>query len=295
MAGTRTGRLSSTPNFQNIPKEFKQLWADDKNPALPQAPVVLPPLPLCRGYLVPMTSDEVIIDRDYSQQELRVLAHFEGGALQAAYVKDPWLDLHEFARQLINSMLGTSYERKVIKNTGFGLIYGMGVGSLAERNGTDVAMAKAVKDAYLKTFPGLKDMYAEMKRRAKDDEPIYTWGGREYYVEPPKIIHNRLCTYDYKMVNVLVQGSSACISKEALLRYAEAKPAHHRVMLTVHDEFAVSVPKAEQHQAMSQLRKAMESIELSVPLFSDGKSGKTLATMTAYDKVGKRLDGLPWT
>ncbi len=82
-AGTRTGRLSSTPNFQNIPKEFSAIFAheDPKNKKLPKSPFKdIPQLPKIRSYIIPF-KNEVLIDRDYSQQEPRILAHFDGGAL----------------------------------------------------------------------------------------------------------------------------------------------------------------------------------------------------------------------
>jgi DNA polymerase I-like protein with 3'-5' exonuclease and polymerase domains len=109
-----------------------------------------------------------------------------------------------------------------------------------------------------------------MKARAKAGEPIRTWGGREYYCEAPRFVDGRLQEYDYKLVNVLIQGSAADVTKEALIRYCDAKPKHHRVLMTVHDELVTSVPCDEREAAMAQLREAMESVKLDVPLLSDG-------------------------
>jgi len=302
-AGAKTGRLSSNPNFQNIPKPFAELWRHERTMATLAAEVAklvrcpwrdLPPLPQVRSYLVPFPGD-ILIDRDYSQQELRAMAHFEDGALAAAYHADPWLDVHDYARDLINGLLGTSFSRKPIKNTGFGLIYGMGLGKLAIKNGTDVTMAKRVKDAYLATFPGLKAMYAEMKRRAKAGEPIRTWGGREYYCEPPAIMKSgpragRIAEFDYKLVNVLIQGSSADATKEGVIRYCDAKPAHHRLLLQVHDQATASVPRKELRDGMELMRAALESVEFDVPMLSEGAwSATSWADLQPYDEKGKIL------
>lgn len=282
--GTRTGRLSSTPNFQNMAKTFPAIFASAETPALPKAPIDLLPLPLVRSYVVPYERGDVLCDRDYSQQELRILGHFEDDVLKRAYLENPRLDVHALAQQLINGLLGTNFERKPIKNTGFGLIYGMGLGLLAEKINADVATAKRVRDAYLSIFPGLKAIYADMKQRASARQPIRTWGGREYYCEEPKLVDGRVRHFDYKLLNVLIQGSAADCTKEAVCRYAEMKPSHHRILLTAHDELLVSAPRDERHEAMKQLREAMESVEFDVRMLSDGSWSPTnWTTLKPYD------------
>ena len=283
--GTRTGRLSSNPNFQNVPNVFKPIFKHELK-GLPAAPFALPPLPSVRGYIAP-PKGYVLIDRDYSQQELRILAHFEDGKLRDAYLADQWLDVHDYARELINGMLGKNFERKPIKNTGFGLIYGMGLGTLAEKSGTSVEEAKEVKNAYLAIFPGLKAMYADMKYRAKSNLPLRTWGGREYYCEPPRLVEGRVREFDYKMVNALIQGSAADCTKEALIRYEAARPAEHLPLLTVHDEILCMVPRKALTAGMTVLRTAMESVEFDVPMLSEGAwSAESWTAMKDYDKKG---------
>lgn len=293
-AGARTGRLSSTPNFQNIPKEFAPIFHhEDPKKKLPKCPLVgMPSLPLVRSYVVPWAKDHVLIDRDYSQQELRILGHFEGGKLAEAYQADPWLDVHDFAREMINRMTGKDFDRKPIKNTGFGLIYGMGIGKLAIKSECSVDVAKEVKTAYLKIFPGLKDMYKDMKYRSQANLPIHTWGSREYYCEEPRLVDGRLMTFDYKMLNVLIQGSAADCTKEAVIRYWALKakdPAakEDRLLLTVHDEILLSAPRKRAKQAMELLRKAMEGIDFEVPMLSEGDWSATCwSELIPYDKKG---------
>lgn len=294
--GTRTGRLSSTPNFQNIPQEFKPLFRhEEKDPKkaklLPVCPFKnLPPLPMVRSYIISFKG-HVLIDRDYSQQEPRILAHFDGGDLLDQYVADPWMDMHDSAKDELAKM-GKFYDRKPVKNTNLGLIYGMGVAKLAERNDMTVNESKMLKNAILELYPGLKAMFKDMKTRAKNNQPIRTWGGREYYCEPPKIVDGRLKTFDYKMVNILVQGSAADCTKEAILRLYDkmiqmGKQGEWFILLNVHDQITMSVPARETKLAMETLRLCMESIEFDVLMKSEGSVSTTnWSELKDYDKKG---------
>lgn len=295
--GTRTGRLSSTPNFQNIPKEFSPIFShDESDPAkakkLPKCPWKdLPALPMVRSYVVPFKG-HVFVDRDYSQQEPRILAHFDGGALMDTYIANPWVDFHDYAKAELEKM-GKFYDRKPVKNTNLGLIYGMGVGKLAERNGMSVEESAELKKAILTLYPGLKDMYKDMKVRAKSNTPIRTWGGREYYCEPPRLVDGRIREFDYKLVNVLIQGSAADCTKEAIIRtYNEfkrlGKLSEWFILLNVHDQVTCSVPKKDLKQSMEVLRVQMESVEFDVPILSEGAVSSTnWAELKDYDKKGK--------
>ena len=328
-AGARTGRFSSTPNFQNIPQEFKPIFKHDlpqeavhasmspeerkamgerraQRYKLPAAPFALPPLPQCRGYLVPYFPGHVLLDRDYSQQEPRIFGHFEGGPLREAYNADPWLDLHDHAHAIINNMLGTDYKRKAVKQINLGLLYGMGVKLLADKSEVTEEQARQLKQAVLEIFPGLRDMnndmkvrfgtglyeIAERKKRYKSEQvqPIRTWGGRVYECEEPKYIDNRLWTFEYKMVNLLIQGSAADCTKEALIHYWNTKEPEALLLLTVHDEILVSAPAAMSEQCMETLRASMEHVQFDVPMLSEGTLSTTdWGHMVVYDKHGKRL------
>jgi DNA polymerase I-like protein with 3'-5' exonuclease and polymerase domains len=291
-AGTRTGRLSSTPNFQNIPNEFKPIFKHDTADRkvrhnLPPSPFKdLPPLPKVRSYVTPFDG-EVLIDRDYSQQEPRILAHFDGGDLMAKYVENPWIDFHDYAKEELEKM-GKHYDRKPVKNTNLGLIYGMGVGKLAERNEMSVEESSELKKAILHLYPGLKEMYKDMKMRAANKLPIRTWGGREYYCEEPKLVAGRLRHFDYKLVNVLIQGSAADCTKEAIIRFHAAKQDNWKIILNVHDQITASVPKRDVKKAMEVLRQTMESVEFDVPILSEGDTSSTnWDELKPYDVKGE--------
>ncbi len=292
--GTRTGRLSSTPNFQNIPKAFQPVFKHEgpKGNKLPKAPIQgLPALPLVRSYVVPWQKGHVLIDRDYSQQELRILAHFAGGSLADAYEVDKWVDIHEYVRQLVNKMTGKSFERKPIKNTNFGLIYGMGIGLLAEKSGITVELAKEVKEAILAVIPGIKLMYQEMRRRMMSNEPIRTWGGREYFCEAPKMVDGRMMTFDYKLVNYLVQGSASDCSKDAVNEWYRKRPSlEHRLFALVHDEELASCPRAEMARGMEHMRTSMEHVVFDVPMLSEGSwSPSNWSDLKDHDKAGRKV------
>lgn len=284
--GAVTGRMSSTPNFMNIPKEFKPVWAHQQK-GLPKCPLKLRDLPLVRSYII-APEGYALVGRDYSQQELRILAHYEAGQMQEDYLADPWLDIHEHAKQGILENLGKDFERGVVKQINFGLIYGMGVSLMALKAGCSPDEAKAAKQAVLSLYPGLRDLQQGLKDLAALDMPLRTWGGRQYYCEPAKVIGDSLRTFEYKMLNVLIQGSAADCTKDAIIRYYMVKPPGHKLLLSVHDELLCLVPSDEFETGMELLRESMEHVKFSVPMLSEGKvSATNWSEMISYDKKGR--------
>jgi DNA polymerase I-like protein with 3'-5' exonuclease and polymerase domains len=308
VVGTSTGRLSSTPNFQNIPNEFKELvdllgflTMEKPTPAAvakAQAKlkkirvslgVDLPQLPMMRSYITPYTKNDVLIDRDYSQQEVRILAHYEDGPLKEVYLANLWMDFHEQTRQLILEILGVLYDRKPVKNTNFGIIYGQGAPSLAIKNNISVEESKQLFNAILTVFPGIKDINDDMKDRARNNEPIRTWGGREYYCEEPSYSEKfkRVMTFEYKLINLLVQGSAADATKEAAIRWCERKHEDTMFHLNIHDQLTGSTPKKLLRSEMKVMADQMESIEFDIPLLTEGKYSETnMGALVNYDKAG---------
>jgi DNA polymerase-1 len=295
--GTRTGRLSSTPNFQNMPKEFEPLFAEEadaetiKKLRLPKMPIPLPALPLCRSYIIPFKPGHVLLGRDYSQQEPRILAHFEAGDLMQQYIDNPWIDYHDNAKFHLDKLMGTNVSRKKVKGINLGIIYGMGEGKMAEQTGSTVEEVKQIKATIYGLYSGLKDMGKDMKARAKLGLPLRTWGGREYFCEPPMIFEGRAISFDYKMINTLIQSSAADCTKEAMIRFAQKKRASWQIILQVHDEVVISVPRSEAAEAMEVLRVCMESVEFDVQILSEGVfSGKNWGEMENYDVKGVRTE-----
>lgn len=277
-AGARTGRLSSTPNFMNVPKEVVDGEREYYHPHFIKG---LPLLPAMRKYIL---ADEGCVwgKRDYNSQELRMLAHYEDGLLCQKYNENPKLDVHQFAKDLFLEIYRIIIERDDTKTVGFGLIYGMGVGKLARKLKRALSEAKEIKAAYLDIFPGLPDLIKSLKELAKNDEPFRTWGGREYYVEEPHIVDGQMRDFAYKLINYLIQGSSADMTKEALIRYDRARK-HGRFAVTVHDELNICVSLKWLKSEMEILRKVMCSIELDVPILADGATGITWGDLRKYE------------
>lgn len=289
--GTRTGRPSSNnPNFLNMPKTVED--NADTGFIMPKH-IDVPLLPRVRSYILPDAPGHVIGRRDFAQQELRVLAHFEDGALLQAYLADPKLDVHNYLMHQIINLLGINVDRRITKNLMFGYIYGQGLGSLASILGRSVEDIKQIRNAQMKVLPGLKDLSTAITNRSKQGLPIRTWGGREYYVEPPMFVKkfNKTMSFEYKLLNYIIQGSAADITKESIIRYDAAK-RDGRFMLSVYDENNISVPKKALKSEMLILRDCMMGIELDVPLLSDGEWGATLGDM--QDLIEPKPDLSKW-
>jgi DNA polymerase-1 len=274
--GARTGRMSSNPNFQNIPKSFSDKDDGYTHPEF----LGVPELPNMRRYILP-DKNEVLLHRDYNQQELRILAHFEDASLCEAYNADPSLDVHTFVQAEIKRICGLSLERRAVKILNFGMIYGMGLAKLAVGIHADVAQAKTIKNAQRKAIPGLAALEKLVKQVGSAGDHIVIWGGRAYFTEPPKLIGSRLVHFEYKLLNYLIQGSAADVTKQALINYSKLRK-HGRFLSTVHDEINISVAPEHADEEMALLRQAMESVKLDVPLLSDGKIGKNWGALKPY-------------
>jgi len=163
----------------------------------------------------------------------------------------------------------------LVSNCSFAILYGSGLDTLAAQLGSSRDEASTFKEAYLTTLPGVRKLLDQLKQRGRTNEPLRTWGGRVYYVEPPKFIDGRWRSFDYKLLNYLVQGSSADITKEAIIAYHQRK-VHGRFLLTVHDQIVVSVKRQYAQAEAKILQSCMESIPLDAPLLADGSYGPNL-------------------
>jgi DNA polymerase-1 len=281
-SGTRTGRPStSNPNFLNISKTWHDKDDGYEHPAFISG---LEELPLVRRYILP-DAGGMFCHRDYNGQELRLLGHFEDAALMAAYQENPRMDVHDFVRQLIEDIAGLSYHRTQVKITNFRRIYGGGAPATAGALNVSIEVAKQLLTAHGEALPGVKDLSKQITALSKAGDPIVTWGGREYYVEEPKYDarYGRHMTYEYKLLNYLIQGSAADVTKEAIIRYHEHPKREGRFMVTVYDEINVSAEKSAVKNEMAVLKEAMESIECDVPMLTDGKIGPNWAALKKYE------------
>jgi DNA polymerase I-like protein with 3'-5' exonuclease and polymerase domains len=278
--GTRSGRPSmEDPNLLNVSKSFE----DRSDGYVHPVALGLRPLPLVRRYVLP-DEGHVFLHRDFKQQEVRIFAHFESGELYDAYHADPLLNPHKWLAAEIERVTGKVLEHTRVKNVTFSRLYGGGEGAVMwQARCSSRAEAKELIAFHDRALPGRRILSEEILRQVRRGEPIRTWGGRLYYVEPPSFSkkHNRHMTYEYKLINYLVQGSAADATKEALCRwyYGGGPASGARFLLTVYDEINISAPKEYMVRDMSLLRHMMDGIELDVPLLSDGKWGPNWGTL----------------
>lgn len=276
--GTKTGRLSSdSPNFQNVPTEYQ----DNQGHAL-AVPPGLHPVPFMRQYCLPEPG-HLWVKRDFSSQEIRILAHFEDGALCEAYRANPDLDPHQMAIDLMHALVNVLYSRKSTKITGFSIIYGSGVNGLSSQLGQSYEEAYKIKSAYLAAMPGVKDLMEDIQKRGRTGQPIKTWGGRLYYVEPAKEIRGRLMDFSYKLLNYLIQGSAADHTKQAICDWQASRKWSDTFLATVHDEINISAPKEDVIPAMKRLREAMDANRFDVPIRSEGFVGPNWHAIEEFD------------
>lgn len=255
--GAVTGRLSMSPNLQNVIRGDK----DERVPRL-------------RDYIGPGGRGVWLFQRDYSQQELRITAHYEEGPFLAMYLNNPKIDAHDAVGMLIRDVISITLDRRDVKDLNFGLLYGMGAPKLALKTGKTVAEARTLMSAHLRALPGVKKLKRRLEALARANEPLYTWGGRRYYCEEPTVIKGRLRTFEYKMLNVLIQGSAADCTKQAMVNYFDAGyDDRWPLLMQVHDELIGVAPSAEVSMAHAALREAMLAVDFKVPMLSDGKSG----------------------
>jgi DNA polymerase I-like protein with 3'-5' exonuclease and polymerase domains len=274
-SGTRSGRLSCS-RFQNISKDF-----DDKDDGYVHPKFLrVPPLPLVRKYILP-DKGQSFGHRDYKQQELRILAHFEDGALCSAYNSDPDLDVHAYVQGLILQILNMELSRRPVKIMNFLQVYGGGVPAIMEKLKCSRAQAEQLRRAHKAALPGVEILNRQIKAMASEGQPIRTWGGRLYYVEEPKFVNGRLMDFYYKLLNYLIQGSAADCTKEALIRYAAADK-EARFLVTVHDEINFSAPEKAMKKEMKILNDVMASVEFDVPMLSDGKVGPNWGSLKKF-------------
>ena len=256
-AVAQTGRLSSSdPNLQNIPirrpegRRIRQSF-------------VAPP-----GY--------VLMAADYSQIELRIMAHLSNDeGLMAAFAQD--LDVHQAtASEIFGVPLPevTADHRRTAKMINFGLIYGMSPFGLAQRLGIERSVAHDHVERYFQRYPGVKRYMDETRRQAREDGYVETVYGRRLYLPDIRARNKQLQQYaERAAINAPMQGTAADIIKRAMVAvdaWCERESAPARLIMQVHDELVLEV-RSDAVQAVGEsVRARMTSAaELKVPLRVD--------------------------
>jgi DNA polymerase I-like protein with 3'-5' exonuclease and polymerase domains len=302
--GARTGRMSSTPNAQNLPKRPREVCfsaADATRTASEGAEVIRLPralarviaLPNMRDYIVP-PKGEIVLDRDFAGQELRIFAHRTarfGGVARDAYLANPRMDFHRWVTDLVNTRLGTTFARGAIKNVVFAILYGAGLVKLAAMLSCEPEEAKTVRDAVREALPELLAAERWYKSLEAKDEAFFTIGGRRFTTEerafsqrPDGEIEAR--SFAYKNLNTDIQGSAADQTKRAGRIAIEAGLW---LPLITHDQLTTFAKPTAAKQTMHKLRTAMEAgtqALLSVPVVSDGQwSQRSWGTLEPFEEA----------
>lgn len=271
--GTETGRLSSlNPNLQNIPIRT-ELGRE------------------IRKAFIPSDRDRVIISADYSQIELRILAHLSGDKnLKKAFDLDE--DVHSYTAALIFDVKEdqvTSDMRNTAKRVNFGIIYGMSAFGLSKDLSISQEEAQEFIDKYFFRYPDVKAfMDAEIKK-AREQGFVLTILNRRRYL--PEINSGNMSVRQFaerQAINTPVQGSSADLMKLSMIniqKELEKKNLQSRMIITVHDELVFDVPLSEKEMMVTLIRHQMEhALELSVPIKASVKTGKNWLEMKEEPK-----------
>lgn len=270
--GARTGRMSSSPNLMNLPSEWEFLYATLKAIGYKSTWQ----LPNLRVYILPDGKDGYVIAVDYSQQEMRLFAHYEDGELMRRYNQDPATDAHELVAGI------TGLTRKVSKTLNFAELYGAGIAVIMVWLECLEQEARGFKSQYAQALPGVRELKDSIDDMCHRGQPIITIGGREYHPETPKYINGRLRNFFYKMLNYLIQGSAADQSKQAMIDYYHHPKRRGRLMFPVHDELVISVLKSVSKQEAAVLAGCMRNSfrdRLDVPFLTDISMGVNYGTL----------------
>lgn len=265
MTVTATGRLSSTePNLQNIPVR-KKLGAQIRN-------------------MFVAAPGRMLVDADYSQIELRLLAHISGDET----MKEAFLSGEDFHTVTAANVFGvplsevTPILRSRAKAVNFGIVYGISAFSLAQDIGVYPNEAKAYMDAYLEKYHGVRDYMKQIVETAKAQGYVSTIYGRRRYLPELKSANFNMRSFGERVaLNMPVQGTAADIIKLAMVnvhRRLKAEGLGARLILQVHDELIVECPGDETEQVRQILTEEMENAaRLSVPLLAEAHIGHSWA------------------
>ena len=260
---TATGRLSSTePNLQNIPVRT-DLGAEIRKMFVPK--------PGC-----------VLVDADYSQIELRVLAHIaDDKTMQEAFCSG--VDIHtSTAAQVFGVSVDqvTSLQRRNAKAVNFGIVYGISEFSLAEDIGVSRYEARDYIDSYLTNYRGVRTYMKTVVENAKDIGYTETLYGRKRYIPELKSSNFNIRSGAERIaLNTPIQGTAADLIKLAMIRVEKALNEHFpeaQLLLQVHDELIVECPEAIANQVAELVSREMQAVaSLKVPLTAEAKIGKS--------------------
>ena len=262
--GTATGRLSSkSPNLQNIPVRSEQGR-------------------LIRAGFCASDDSKILLSIDYSQIELRLLAHFsKDPVLLEAFAND--LDIHLQTAKIIFGESGAEQKRNVAKSINFGLIYGMGANKLSQTLKISFKEAKSYIQGYFLSFPTVKDFLSAKEEEILQKGYAETLLGHRRYFNFSNATEFMRANFLREGINSILRGSAADIIKLAMLKIHTLLQEKHsgiKMLLQVHDELIFELDREGAEQKAKDLANIMDNIyTLNVPLKSSYALGKTWAEL----------------
>ncbi|EHR99863.1 DNA polymerase I [Staphylococcus epidermidis] len=260
----QTGRLSSVdPNLQNIPIRLEEGRK-------------------IRKAFKPTSKDSVILSADYSQIELRVLAHItQDESLKHAFINGH--DIHTATAMKVFNVESDQVDslmRRQAKAVNFGIVYGISDYGLSQSLGITRKKAKAFIDDYLASFPGVKQYMSDIVKDAKAQGYVETLLHRRRYIPDITSRNFNLRSFaERTAMNTPIQGSAADIIKLAMVKFSEKikeTKYHAKLLLQVHDELIFEIPKSEVEDFSKFVEEIMEqALVLDVPLKVDSNYGAT--------------------
>ena len=270
---TATGRLSSTnPNLQNIPVR-SEIGRQIR-----------------RSFVAP-SADRVLLAADYSQIELRLMAHLSGDEAMRAAFHDHQ-DIHDFTARRIFEIGPfadvTPNQRRMAKSVNFGLLYGMSDFGLAQRLEIDRSEARAITTAYFARFPGVRAYIEGCLEEGRERGYVSTLLGRRRYMPDLRAKNYGLrAAAEREATNAPLQGSAADLMKLAMVRLDRriVSDGFDAVMtLQIHDELVFEIPRAALDAFSRVVKYEMEhALELSVPVDVTLKAGRNLYEIESFD------------
>lgn len=282
--GARSGRIT-VGELANMPKTIGNKDPDYKHPAFLK--VAEPPL--ARMYLLPDPGEE-FGHCDFDQQEMKMIAHFEDGALAKQYRANPKTDIHAFVHDLILRVTGKDYNRDVIKTLDFRKAFGSGTSGFAEQIREPKEVAQEIIDSWEEALPDVVALDTELRTRFKEGQPIRTIGGRVYYCKPPAVAkkgarQGMLINFFYTALNYLIQPSAADQTKEALINFHHHPKRTARLLCTVYDEINISMKDRGQLAILDECMT--HAFKLDVPSSTTKKAGPCWGKLKKLEDLNK--------
>nr|XP_004225500.1 uncharacterized protein LOC101242017 isoform X1 [Ciona intestinalis] len=295
---TNTGRMiMSEPNIQSIPKQFSITKGSKSEADSEQS--------FCLRNIFVAGNGKLLISADYSQIELRILAHLSGDETLIAAFNSSGVDIFKSIAAMFYSEISsiddvTDKQRDTTKQTCYGILYGMGAQTLAQQMNTSETDAQNAMDSFMNSYPMVKVYFNRLVAQCKEKGYIETISGRRRYLPEIKSVRLKMRSHaERQAVNSTIQGSAADIVKMAtykihcavaslgwntLHQNTRSNTTDFFLVHHIHDELIYEVDEKKLHEAVSVIERCMvDAFPMSVKLAVRIKVGKLWGDLNKYE------------